>query len=164
MRTTRVSLGVGVAAMVVTMLVATGVQSAFAQGDSFLGTWVLNVAKSKFTPGPPPKEDTTVYEAAGQGLKITTTGIDAAGKPTMTVYTANFDGKDYPVTGEANFDMTSLKRIDANTIEFTRKKAGKVVLTATGVVSKDGKTRTHTTTGVNAQGQKMNNILVYDKK
>jgi len=160
----RVSYGVGSAAVLVASLVVLVSHVGFAQGDSLLGTWVLNVAKSKYTPGPPPKEQTTIFEAAGQGLKVTTKGTDSAGKPTMTEYTANYDGKDYPVTGNPDWDMVSLKRINANTVEFTRKRAGKVVQTATSVVSKDGKTRTITSTGVNAQGQKINNIGVYEKK
>jgi hypothetical protein len=164
MKTTRISLGVGIAAIVVTILVGIGAQSAYAQGDPLLGTWVLNVAKSKYTPGPPPKESTIILEAAGQGFKSTTKGIDAAGKPTMTTYTANYDGKDYPVTGNLNWDMVSLKRVNANTVESTRKRAGKVVQTATIVVSKDGKTRTVTATGVDAQDQKISNTTVYEKK
>ena len=163
MRMVRVSRGVGVAAVLVTCLVPLA-SAGFAQGDSLVGTWVLNVAKSKYTPGPPPKDQTTIFEAAGQGLKVTTKGTDSTGKPTMTEYTANYDGKDYPVTGNPDWDMVSLKRINANTVEFTRKKAGKVVQTATSVVSKDGKTRTITSKGVNAQGQKINNIGVYEKK
>ena len=164
MKTTRVSLGIGVATIVATILVGIGAQSGFAQGDSLLGTWVLNVAKSKYTPGPPPKEQTTTFEAAGQGVKVTTKGTDSAGKPTGTTYTADYDGKDNPVTGNPDWDTVSLKRINANTIEYTRKRAGKVVQTATSVVSKDGKTRTITSTGVNAQGQKIHNVGVYDKK
>jgi len=160
----RVSYGVGSAAVLMASLVVLASHVGFAQGDSLLGTWVLNVAKSKYTPGPPPKEQTTIFEAAGQGLKVTTKGTDSAGKPTMTEYTANYDGKDYPVTGNPDWDMVSLKRINANTVEFTRKRAGKVVQTATSVVSKDGKTRTITSTGVNAQGQKINNIGIYEKK
>jgi len=35
------------------------------------------------------------------------------GTSTTTVYTANFDGKDYPLTGSPIADMVSLKRIDA---------------------------------------------------
>jgi hypothetical protein len=163
MRMVRVSRGVGVAVVLVTCLVLLA-STGFAQGDSLVGTWVLNVAKSKYTPGPPPKDQTTTFEAAGQGLKATTKGTDSTGKPTMTEYTANYDGKDYPVTGNPDWDMVSLKRINANTVEFTRRKAGKVVQTATSVVSKDGKTRTVTSKGVNAQGQKINNIGVYEKK
>ena len=164
MKTRRVSLGVGVAAIVATILVGIGAQSGFAQGDPLIGTWVLNVAKSKYTPGPPPKEQTTIFEATGEGVKVTTKGTDSAGKPTLTGYTANYDGKDYPVTGNSDWDTVSLKRINASTVEYTRKRAGKVVQTATGVVSKDGKTRTITSTGVNAQGQKIHNVGVYDKK
>jgi len=163
-RTTRVSLGVGVAAVVVTMLVAIGAQSGFAQGDPFLGTWVLNVAKSKYQPGPPPKDQTSIYEASGQGVKVTTKATDAAGKPTTTAYTAGYDGKDYPVTGNADWDALALRRVNPNTLELTRKKAGKVVQTGTNVVSADGKTRTVTSTGVDAQGRKINNIAVYDRK
>ena len=160
----KVSYGVGSAAVLVASLVVLASQVGFAQGDPLVGTWVLNVAKSKYTPGPPPKEQTTIFEAAGQGLKVTTKGTDSAGKPTGTTYTANYDGKDYPVTGSPDWDMVSLKRINANTVEYTRKRAGKVVQTATAVVSKDGKTRTVTSTGVNAQGQKIHNVGVYDKK
>jgi hypothetical protein len=159
----RVSNGVRMAAVLVASLVLVS-QAGFAQGDTLVGTWVLNVAKSKYTPGPPPKEQTTIFEAAGQGVKVTTKGTDSSGKPTMTAYTANYDGKDYPVTGNPDWDMVSLKRIDAHTVEFTRKRAGKVVQTATSVVSNDGKTRTITSTGVNAQGQKINNTGVYEKK
>src|SRR6476660_10159320 len=85
---TRVSLGVGVAAIVATILVGIGAQSGLAQGDPLIGTWVLNVAKSKYTPGPPPKEQTTTFEAEGKGVKVTTKGIDSAGKPTEATYTA----------------------------------------------------------------------------
>jgi hypothetical protein len=151
-------------AVLTASLVALWPQPAFAQGNPFVGTWVLNVARSKYSPGPPPKEQTVIYEAAGQGIKVTAKGTDAAGKPTTTVFTASYDGKDYPVTGNPDYDATSMKRIDANTVELTRKRAGKVVQTATNVVSKDGKTRTITVTGVNAQGQKINNVTLYDKK
>jgi hypothetical protein len=165
MRTLKVSVGiVGSVALLVTGLVVTRPQVALAQGDPHVGTWVLNVAKSKYTPGPPPKEQTSVYSASGQGIKVTTKGTSADGKPTATDYTANFDGKDYPVTGNPDWDALSVKRVDSHTIEFTRKKAGKTVQTATSVVSKDGKTRTVTTAGVNAQGQKINTVGVYEKK
>jgi formylglycine-generating enzyme required for sulfatase activity len=135
-----------------------------AQTDPFVGTWVLNVAKSQFTPGPAPKSQTAVYESVGAGLRISTTGVDGQSKPISTQYTANFDGKDYPVTGNADYDAIALRHVNANTIEFTRKRAGKAVQTGTNVVSKDGKTRTITVDGTNAQGQTVHNVSVYDKK
>jgi hypothetical protein len=163
MRIARISLRLGMAALVVASLVTLAPQSGFAQDDPFLGTWVLNVAKSKGTVPPPPSETVTI-EAAGQGIKTTVTTTDAAGKTVVTAYTANFDGKDYPVTGSSSFDSVALKRVDTHTIEFTRKKAGKVVWTGTNVVSMDGKTRTQTGNGVDAQGHKVSTMGVSDKK
>ena len=163
MKSFRVSVAV-VGFIVLVGLVVLSPRPLSAQGDPHTGTWVLNVAKSSYTPGPPPKEQTSVFAVTGQTLKAATKGTSADGKPTSTDYTANFDGKDYPVKGNADWDAVSLRRVDSQTIEFTRKRAGKVVQTAMSVVSKDGRTRTVTATGVNAQGQKIQTTGVYDKK
>jgi hypothetical protein len=64
-----------------------------------LGTWKLNVEKSKYHPGPAPQSVTMKIEAAGEGEKATTEGVNAAGVPTKTEYTAQYDGKDTPMTG-----------------------------------------------------------------
>jgi hypothetical protein len=80
-------------------------------------------------------------------------------------YTTNLDGKDAPVTGNnPNADMQAVKRIDANTLESVNKKGGKVTTTQRNVVSADGKTRTVTTTGTDGQGQKVNNVAVFEKQ
>jgi len=128
------------------------------------GTWKLNVEKSKYDPGPAPQSNTMKIEASGEGEKATTEGVNAAGTATMTQYTAQYDGKDSPMTGSQNADTVSLKRIDARTMERTDKKGEKVVATSTRVVSEDGKTMTVTTTGTNAQGQAMNNVTVWEKQ
>ena len=164
MRQTRLVVGVAGFVALLGMLAAVRSDIASAQGDPHIGTWVLNVAKSKYTPGPPPKDQTSVYAAAGDGFKVSTSGTGADGKPTMTGFSAMFDGKDHPVTGNPDWDAIMAKRVDSHTVEFTRKKGGKVVQTATSAVSKDGRTRTVTTSGVNAQGQKINTVAVYDKK
>ena len=138
-------------------------QALLAQTDPHVGTWVLSLEKSKYAPGTAPKSQTSVFAAAGQGLKVTTTAVTATGT-NNTEYTASFDGTDSPVKGNPDWDTTAIKRVDARTIEFTRKKGGKVVQTARSVVAADGKTRTVTVTGVNAQGQKINTVAVYIKK
>ena len=141
-------------------------QKAVAQTDPSVGTWVLNVAKSKYDPGPPPKSSTLTIATAGQGYTIESKGVDAAGNPTGTQYTSNYDGKDVPVTltGPQDYDAVALKKLDAQRVEGTRKKAGKVVQTYSRVISADGKTMTITTSGTNAKGQKINNVVVYEKK
>ena len=154
---------IGVVAVCVGFVGAAGARLAIAQTDPHVGTWVLNVEKSKYAPGTAPKSQTSVFAAAGQGIKVTTAAVTATGK-TNTEYTASFDGKDHPVKGNPDWDTTAIKRVDARTIEFTRKRGGKVVQTARSVVAADGKTRTVTVTGVNAQGQKVNTVALYIKK
>src|SRR5688572_9605752 len=120
--------------------------------DPGLGTWKLNVAKSKFTPGPAPKSSGVTFSAAGQGVKAVIEGIGPDGSKTHWEYTANFDGKPYPVTGNPDGDMVVAKRINANTIETSYTLKGKPTTVNRRVVSADGKTLTVTTTGTNGQG------------
>ena len=156
----RVSLSVVVGAALITAL---GGVSVAQPSDPLLGTWKLNVAKSKFDPGPAPKAVTLKYEAAGQGLKVIVDSDGAAGKVHWE-YTANFDGKDYPVAGNPDGDVVALKRLAVTTTEAAFKKGGKATTTNTRVVSGDGKTLTITVKGANAQGQAVNNVQVYEKQ
>jgi ribosomal protein S18 len=147
------------------VLAATVAVSVPAQAsDPRIGTWKLDVEKSKLSPGPAPKSLTLKIEAAGQGEKVTAEIVNADGTSSTTEYTANYDGKDYPLKGSTVADMVSLKRIDTRTTERMDKKGGKVVQTFKRVVSEDGKTMTSTTTGTNAQGQALNNVSVFRKQ
>jgi len=140
-------------------------QITFAQTYQPSGTWKLNLAKSNFSPGPPPRSQTLTYETVGQGFRATNEGIDAQGNPTKGIFGVYlYDGKSYPVTGVPDFDASSYKVVNESTVEMTRTKAGKVVQTQTRVMSADGKTLTFTGTGTNANGQQINNIAVYDKQ
>ena len=69
--------------------------------DVQMGTWKLNEAKSKFSPGAT-KNHTIVYETAGDNVKVTVDGTDRDGKPAHNEWTGKFDGKDYPVKGDSN--------------------------------------------------------------
>lgn len=156
----RARVAIGLAAGVLMLAVM-----ATAQTDPFVGTWTLNLAKSKYSPGPAPKATTSVYEAAGKGYKVSIKTEPASGAPQAWSYTTNLDGKESPITGNnPNADSVTVKRIDANTLESTSRKGGQVTATQRNVVSADGKTRTVTTTGTTADGQKVNNVAVYDKK
>ena len=156
----RFSVCFGIAAFVVLAL-GVGVMAA----DSNIGTWKLNLAKSKYSPGPAPKSQTLKIEAWGtDGVTYTSDGTDSTGKPTHAEFQAKYDGKFVPFKGNPDADMLSYKRIDANTIVSMTQLAGKPTLTSTAVVSADGKTRTLTQTGKNAQGQTVNNVLVYEKQ
>ena len=153
-------LGFAIAVLLaaLTLLVAT------AAADQLSGTWKMNAEKSKYSPGPATKDLTVVVESDENNYQLDATGTDGDGKPIHVQYSAKFDGKDYPATGIANADTVSMKRIDANTIETMQKKDGKVVMTIRTKVSKDGKTRTSTWRGKNAEDKDVHNLVVFDKQ
>jgi len=128
-----------------------------------VGSWKLNVAKSKLGSEPMPQSITSKIEAVGQSTKMTGVRIGADGIRSEAQYTAKFDGKDYPIKGSANADTISLKRIDARTIERTDKKAGKVVETSITVFSEDGKSSITTGKATNARGDDFHFVIVNEK-
>src|SRR6185369_7395616 len=132
------------------------------QDNPNMGTWKLNSGKSKLAGKA--RNDTVVYEAAGDQIKVTVDGVDETGGAVHSEWTGKFDGKDYPVTGDATSDVRSYRMINKNTLSLTGKKGGKVTLNGRIVFSRDGKSRTVTTTATNAQGKKVRNVAVYDKQ
>jgi hypothetical protein len=151
------------ATLVVGVTVALSAQAP-AVTNARVGTWHLNVAKSKYSPGPAPKSQVlTIVAAAGDAETVTSESVSATGAKTGTTYTASYDGKPYPLKGSETADMVALKRIDAYTSERVDSKGGKATMTYTRVVSNDGKTMTVTIKGTNAQGQPVNNVVVFEK-
>ena len=154
----------------VTMILASGLLAlavlAIAQPkDPLVGTWRLNVAKSKYSPGPPAKSVTVTYEAAGRGYKVSVRTEPASGPVQEWSYTTSLDGKDSAVTGNnPNADTIAAKRIDGNTLENVSKLGGKVTITSRVVVSADGRTRTNTQAGIDGKGQKVNNVLAFERQ
>jgi hypothetical protein len=139
-----------------------GVAVCFAD-DAYMGAWKLNEAKSKVGPGAP-KNNTVVYEAAGDNVKVTIDGTDKDGKATHNEWTGKFDGKDYPVTGDPNSDARSITKIDDRTLGFNVKKGGKVTTSGRIVVSADGESRTVTLSGTDSKGNRVRSTAVYDKQ
>jgi hypothetical protein len=144
--------------------------TSFAQGakealanDLILGTWDLDVAKSKFT-GPVPKSETRTYVLSGAEIKATLKNVDTTGKESVASWTIAYDGRDRPQIGAADSDSVSFKRIDAYNVEFTQKRAGKTVETGTRVFSKDRKTMTITSKGTNDRGQPVTTVMVFVKR
>ena len=131
--------------------------------DPQMGTWKLNEAKSKLTPGAE-KITMVAYKSVMGKLTATVDGTDDKGKPTHNEWTGKFDGKDYPVTGDPNSDARSYTKVNDRTMDFTVKKGGKVTLTGRIVVAADGKSRTVTASGTDAKGKKFKSTAVYDKE
>ena len=131
--------------------------------DPHMGTWKLNEAKSNVTRGTLKYNTVTVENMFGK-LKVSADGVDADGKAVHSEWTGNFDGKDYPVTGDPIGDTRSYTKVDDRTLNFTDKKGGKIIDAGRLVVSADGKTRTATVSGTTPKGKKFKNIGVYDKQ
>jgi hypothetical protein len=146
------------------LVVGSAAASASGTADSVVGTWTLDLAKSKFDPGPAPKSQTRIYAATADGIDLTVEGVAADGSKVSQHSSYKYDGKDYAITGAADFDTLSLKRIDANRVESEQKKAGKVVGHTVRTVSADGKTMTLTSQGTGSKGGKYDNVMVFDRK
>jgi hypothetical protein len=130
--------------------------------DPLSGTWELDLAKSKLS-SPAPKSQTRTYDVAGNTVKATSKGVSAEGKPTAVQFTARFDGKDYPIMGLPNADTIALKKIDDFRGTATLKKNGKVTITNTRTIAKDGKTMTIKSKGTDAKGEKIDDVWVFVK-
>src|ERR1700731_1080325 len=147
----------------VAAILAIGTGAAFA-ADTAVGTWKLNVAKSTFSPGPAPKSQTRTYAETPQGITLTIKTTAADGKESTATLTFKDDGRPYAVSGNPDFDMASVKRVDAMTVHSTQTKAGVTVGTGVRTVSKDGKTLTFSQKGTHAGGGKYDDVSVYDRQ
>jgi hypothetical protein len=156
---TRVVLAL--AAGMVVLSLASGAQAQPPKG--LMGTWTLNSAKSRFSPGPPPKSMTITYSPAGDGVKIVADLIPADGAAQRWEMAGNYDGKENAVTGNPNADMVTFKVVNDRTSVSTFKKGGKITATNTRVLSADGKTLTVTSKGTTVDGKPRNDVQVFEK-
>lgn len=158
---TRLSAGMAIAGVVA---LALGPVAAAQVTDPLVGTWKLNVAKSTYKPGPPPKSAAVAIEPAGKGLKISVDAVNADGSSAKWSFTTLRDGKDVPVTGNPAYDAAASTQLSAHEGTTVYKKGGKPVVTTKVVVSPDGKTLTVTSTGTDPKGQAVDNVSIYERQ
>ena len=163
----RVKQSVTLGLLAVASFVVVSAVTALGQApDPLVGTWKLDLAKSKFTPGPAPKSATVVVEPEGKakGIKVAVDAVNADGSPSKWGFTTERDGKEVPVTGNPAYDAatTTMATPTSGTTVYT--KGGKTVMTSKAAVSADGKTMTLTGTGTDAKGQAVHNVMVYTKQ
>lgn len=138
--------------------------SATAAGDPMEGTWKLNLAKSKYSPGPAPKSSIVTIKIENNTETYSAENVDTAGTATHGAFTVKLDGSEAPVSGLNYADTISIKRISPHRTVATLKKAGKVAMTVDVKVAADGKSRTLIYTGKNAAGKAEHDIVVFDKE
>ena len=128
-----------------------------------IGTWKMNMAKSKFSSGTGFKSATSKIEGVSGGVKHTVDSVYADGTSRRYEYTTTYDGKDVPMRGPFQGNTIAVTRIDSLAFETVQKTNGKVSLTTRFAVSRDGRTLTGTSSGVDPDGVKFTNVAVYDK-
>ena len=146
--------------MVAAMLVATNVLAK----DFISGTWVLNASKSKYGTGAPPKSQVTELEDRDGALHERVKRVNADGTTTEWDLTVKYGGEYYKVTGDPSRDAVAVKKVDERTLEVTNKKGNAVTTRMKIVVAPDGKSRTNTVTGTDANGKAFTSVMVFDRK
>jgi hypothetical protein len=131
--------------------------------EPFAGTWKLNLEKSKYKTGTPPKEQTLTIVEAGSDLDVTLSGTAADGSAISSHYAVPAQGGEGKII-ESRYEAVSGKRMGPNERAITYSKGGKAVLTAHSRVSADGKTITVNVKGTDAQGKPEDAVVVYDKQ
>jgi hypothetical protein len=152
------------ATLVAGLLVFMSPQSTHAQNQLFVGTWKVDVAKSKYQPGPGPKSEIIRFEPVGEGFRVSLDGVNQQG-PYHSEATGKFDGVDVPVVAtparQAAFTY-AFSRIDERTWEIVIKVNGERQLMVRNVVSEDGKTMTGVSTVT--MGGQINQVVIYVKQ
>ena len=163
--------GIGVFIGIVAFIPLPQTSAAAQATEPLTGIWKLNVAKSTFNPPDLSVPNLVVtYEVKGNRVTASLDGVDSGQRTVHSEYTATFDGKDYPIKGTIdgkpapNQDSISWKRIDDRTYEVVNKTNGQVTTTRRIVVAPNGKSRTTTITGRDAQGRTVNNVLFFERQ
>ncbi len=127
------------------------------QANPFIGTWHLNVAKSKVSPGPGPKSETVTVAPDG---KTTVEEVGPQGKSFSWSFTPSGDAV-VPIEGMEN--STVSEKRSGNTVDHVWKVRGRNTK-GHGVISKSGKTMTYTQTGTDEQGRPVHNVLIFERQ
>lgn len=150
--------------LVAFLMICTAATVSAADADPIVGTWKLNPAKSAWAGIPKLKSQIRTYSGSARKLTLKMITVTAEGKETTTQATYQLDGKDYPSMGNLDFDSLAGVQLDANTAEFTLKRAGKAVGTIRRTVSEDGRTLTINYVLTNADGVQTSAVTVFDKQ
>ena len=132
-----------------------------------VGTWKLNLEKSKYPEGMAPKSLTRTVSADGDSVKYSFEGTDAKGADMKYSFTLKYDNKDVDFTGTTTpfgADHIAIKQLNSHQWKATMKKGGKVVGTSSSTVSHDGKTTTLNSSGTWPDGKQVKILQVFDKQ
>lgn len=115
------------------------------ENANYSGTWHLDVAKSRWGSKPKPQSVVLVIDHKDPALHYRGTVTESSENTRDFTFDGAIDGKEYPMAGGAGPGMTTLRRVDENTIETDfRSTDGRRTETARTSLSRDGKVPTRT--------------------
>jgi len=124
----------------------------------FTGTWKMNLAKSRFNPGPPFQSFTLTFTSDGvRHLDL----VPADGKRVNIALPWSAGN---PVSPEGMENAVTTSKIQGRTFHDIWKQNGKIIEDVRGRVSPDGKTLNVTVDGTNVQGRTYHNELTFDRQ
>jgi hypothetical protein len=141
--------------------------SMLADSKAFVGTWKLNLDKSKYPAGQAPKSLTRTVSADGDTVTYKFERAGSDGAAVTYGFASKLDGKDGEITGTGapyGADHIAIKQLNSHMTSATLKKGDKVVGTSSATVSHDGKTLTLTSKGTDANGKPVKSAAIYDKQ
>jgi hypothetical protein len=138
--------------------------------DALIGTWILNLAKSKYTGGNPPRSQVRNFDYTADG-KVMCHGvtINANGSRSVFHWAVTLDGADHPEymrgSGALVSALVGIKKTDERTLGITVRRHDRLIQTGEWKLSEDGRTLTQflKNTTPNDQGVIREHIAVFDK-
>lgn len=124
------------AVLAIAILAPAGARAA---SDPFIGTWKLDLGRSSFTPGPPPKAKTLIFSATADGVLIDETEVEPDGQVLTFKIPYARGGKPTPQNASPAYDMLSVTQPDAYTADWKVMRKGEVIGFAKATVSRDGR-------------------------
>jgi hypothetical protein len=133
-------------------------------GDASIGTWKLNLSKSTFGSGVPPRAETRIYLADPKGIHLVIDNEAADGNITKTDLTISYDGKPHPAAGNPNWDSAATRRVGPNEATADLYRNGKAVGKLRRLVSDDGKSMTVNIVITQPNGTTETSLSVFDRQ
>jgi len=148
------------------LIIILSLPSILCAADPIIGTWKLNISKSKFPPNQPaPKEQVETYRELADGqIELTYQSTEKDGSSMLLVGT-------YPIQGGvAVGKVEALKgsfihtRISQDEWYETILRDGKQIMTIYKKISNDGKTMRQTVRRQDNEGQTVEVLLIYERQ
>lgn len=135
-----------------------------------IGTWVQNVAKSTYDPGPPLKSQIRYFDYAGEGMILCLyVQENQQGRKTVGHWTVTLDGREWPEyfrnSGSHVGALVGIKKVDDYNMEITVRRNGRLIQNGLWTLAKDGQTLTQLLRSINADGKvTATNTVVFEKQ